>query len=428
MCSSGRGPGRSHGRRGMSAIGPAPRLVSTPRHTLSQGQSPLRERAAKDSQKFREQISGAITGPRPTLGMASSVEIAKIRRAHVADRRESPDECAQHVDGSPGYRPRLPSRGSPPRWPPRGPRARPSPQGCHATRSVQGSTCPHIRSRRGARDVHEPFGRAGGRAGLPRLPPLQGARLRPRDPRPRPWKSCDSAPRRRWTRPGVDWPSRRSASAGRRRPSTFDPKVDTVMVVALPKAVAPGAIGVGGGRFHARPAREMGALGAPGRGSRSSRTGIRSSPTTTRRAGNARRSSPGTSPGTRRPGITSCGSTCPKARSIASTGKVTNASPARTGRQVVTIAAEPRARLRAGLLRPASRPASAWSAGSRSGSRPCPSTPRTPTASSTSPPRSCRSTNAGSGPSRPTRWNTPSRSSAGTATNARAWCCSTTAC
>ena len=228
-------------------------------------------------------------------------------------------------------------------------------------------------------------------------------------------------------RRGDGWPSPRSASRASRRAFEFDPKDDTIMVVPLGAAGRAGGDGRGRDRLHARPARLLGPLGASQRASPTCSTGIRSSPTTTTAAGSGRRSSPGTSPGTRRRATTRSGSTCPPARSSPRRAGSPAATPAGQGRQRRHDRGQPRARLRPGLLRTGSRPGSGRSAPTLVR---VVSFPEHEGNAERILDYACRGhpalRAAGSARTSTTSSRSPRRSSAGTATSARAWSCSTT--
>ena len=109
-------------------------------------------------------------------------------------------------------------------------------------------------------------------------------------------------------------------------------------------------------RLHARAARLLGALGAPSRDHLSAE--LVSGPGAPRRraAGSGRRSSPGTSPGIRRRGITRSGSTCPRARWSPRRAGSPEPDASRAGPAARDDRRQPVARLRAGLLRPVRDP------------------------------------------------------------------------
>ena len=214
--------------------------------------------------------------------------------------------------------------------------------------------------------------------------------------------------------------------AGRAASFEFDPNIDTIMIVPLGHAGRAGGVGRRPRSTSRSTCPTTGAAGGTIAGSRTCSTGIRSSPTTTTGAGSGPRSSPGTSPGTRRRAITRSASTCPRTRSSPRRAGSPADGPRGPGRQLVTIVASPSrdfALVCSDRFEVLERPVGATLVRVVALPRARGQRRADPGAS---PPRSSRSTSAGSARTTTTSSRSPRRSSAGTATSARAWSCSTT--
>ncbi len=188
-----------------------------------------------------------------------------------------------------------------PAWPRRRDRSCRSPRACPGMTSMPGSTWRPQGLRPRAGPVHEPVEPGDERAGLSRLPSLPGQGPGQGDPvqdagdppaQPRrghgyPGAAAEVAVGRRWR--------------GRQPRFAFDPEArhDHDRAAAASRS-DPGGSVTAEVDVRARPARLLGPLGASQRRSPTCSTGIPSWRTTTTRGGSGRRSSPGTSRGTRR--------------------------------------------------------------------------------------------------------------------------------